>query len=107
MISLLVRILLLSIFFWTLLVTAQRRPSFPQPPQSANRPTVMAEPKATHIQRLDPFQLQRDARELADLAQTVPTDVDKVNHGLLPKDASEKLKRIEKLAKRLRSEMAP
>jgi hypothetical protein len=28
-----------------------------------------------------------------------------VNQGLLPKDASEKLKRIEKLAKPLRSEM--
>jgi len=30
-----------------------------------------------------------------------------VNQGLLPKDASQKLKRIEKLAKPLRSEMTP
>ena len=44
---------------------------------------------------------------MADLAQTVPLDVDQVNQGLLPKDASEKRKRIEKLAKRLRSELAP
>jgi len=33
--------------------------------------------------------------------------INKVNQGLLPKDASQKLKRIEKLAKPLRSEMTP
>jgi hypothetical protein len=65
------------------------------------------EAKPVPLPRVDPLQLQREARELADLAQTVPLDVDKMNHGLLPKDAGEKLKRIEKLAKRLRGELAP
>jgi hypothetical protein len=57
--------------------------------------------------RVDPLQLQREARELADLAQTLPGDIDKLNDGLLPKDTVEKLKRIEKLAKQLRGSVAP
>jgi hypothetical protein len=50
-------------------------------------------------------ELQREARELSDLAHTVPTDIDKVTHGLLPRDLTEKLKRIEKLSKHLRNEV--
>ena len=68
---------------------------------------MSAPAKQARVSRTDPLRLQREARDLADLAQTVPLDVDKVNQGLLAKDASEKLKRIEKLAKRLRSEMTP
>jgi len=51
--------------------------------------------------------LQRKARELSDLARTLPADIDNVNHGLLSKDVIEKLKRIEKLSKHLRGEIAP
>ena len=50
-------------------------------------------------------QLEHDARELAELSSSVPADIDRVNHGLLPKDVTEKLRRIEKLSKRLRSEL--
>jgi hypothetical protein len=49
--------------------------------------------------------LERDAKELADLSASLPADIDRVNHGLLPKDVNEKLRRIEKLSKRLRSEL--
>ncbi len=55
--------------------------------------------------RLDALQLQREARELSDLANTLPVDVNQVTHGVLPKDLIEKLKRIEKLAKHIRGEI--
>jgi hypothetical protein len=106
MTSVVVRILLPPIFL-TLLAAGQRHVGFPQPPQPSDRQRMPAPAKPAPVQRIDPLQLQREARELADLAQTVPLDVDKVSHGLLPKDAGEKLKRIEKLAKRLRTEMRP
>ena len=57
-------------------------------------------------QRVDFLELQREARELSDLAHTVPTDIDNVGRGLLPKDLVEKLKRIERLSKRLRSDIS-
>jgi hypothetical protein len=74
-----------------------RNPSLDQP-ASTNSP---AKP-AVH----DTAQLQRDARELAQLSATLPADLDQVNRGLLPKDIVEKLKHIEKLSKRLRNELA-
>jgi hypothetical protein len=49
--------------------------------------------------------LQRDAKELADLSASITADIDQVNQGMLPKDVVAKLKRIEKLSKRLRSEL--
>lgn len=107
MTSAVIRVLVLILLLWALPAAAQRHNNFPQPPQPSERPTVSADAKPASVQRIDPLQLQREARELADLAQTVPLDVEKVNQGLLPKDASEKLKRIEKLAKRLRSALTP
>jgi len=56
---------------------------------------------------LDPAKLRRDADELASLAASVPSAVDQTTHGVLPTDLLEKLKRIEKLSKRLRSELNP
>jgi hypothetical protein len=55
---------------------------------------------------VDPVQLQREANELSALAESVPLDVKSVNQGVLPKGFVEKLKRIEKLSKHLRSELA-
>jgi hypothetical protein len=54
----------------------------------------------------DPVLMQEQARELSALAQTIPTAIAQFNSGALPKDMSEKLKRIEKLSKTLRGEMA-
>jgi hypothetical protein len=52
-------------------------------------------------------QLRQQAAELAKLSQGVPQQIDQVAQGQLPKDLSENLKQIEKLAKRLRAELAP
>jgi len=65
--------------------------------------TPLAQPKT----KLDPEQLQREARELLELSQSLQGDIDSVNHGLHPKDTIGKLKRIQKLAKHLRGEIAP
>jgi len=51
-------------------------------------------------------QLQKDAKELGELCASIPSDMDGVKQGLLPKDELEKLKRLEKLSKRVREELA-
>ncbi len=55
--------------------------------------------------RPSPEVMRDQARELVALAQTIPEDVSQVTKGALPKDMSEKLKRIEKLSKTLRGEL--
>jgi hypothetical protein len=53
----------------------------------------------------NPVELEQRGHELADLASTIPADIRQINKGILPKDVAGKLKRIEKLAKQLRSEI--
>jgi hypothetical protein len=57
--------------------------------------------------RIDLIEVQRDAAELARTAQSIPTDVESIKKGMLPKDVLLKLKQIEKLSRRLRSELNP
>ena len=54
----------------------------------------------------DPVKLRQEADELAQLSAGLPSDLAHVAHGQLPKDLAEKLKRIEKLARHLRSELS-
>jgi len=98
---------LLPLIFAALL-SAQSR--FPRPPQSAERtgiPHADKPPAAAPSARIDFVQLQREAREMSDLAQTIPNDISQVNQGLMPKDTLDKLKRIEKLSKHMRGELNP
>jgi hypothetical protein len=62
-------------------------------------------PPAYQPQSTDLAKLRRDANELANLAQSIPPDVDQTAKGILPKELDQKLKRIEKLAKQLRSQI--
>src|ERR1700722_5799896 len=62
-------------------------------------------PPVHQPQRVDLTKVRENAKELADLAQSIPTDVEQTAKGLLPKDLNIKLKRIEKLAKQLRSQI--
>ena len=80
-----------------------RHGDVPRPPSLDQMPTPSAEPKI----KLDPVQIDREARELLELSQSLQPDIDSVNHGVLPKDMIGKLKRIEKLSKHLRGEIAP
>ena len=87
----------------------QQKPKYPSPPpplSAAPESTAPAKP-TTLRKHLDLIQLQNEADDLARTAQTIPTDVGSVRKGMLPKDMIQKLKQIEKLSKRLRSELNP
>lgn len=62
-------------------------------------------PPSQQAMSMNAAKLKRDAEELASLAQSIPADIENVQRGTLPKDLLEKLKRIEKLSKHLRSEI--
>jgi hypothetical protein len=79
----------------------------PPPPLDPDRTTTQEHPPAKPTRHLDPVQLQKDADDLARMAQTIPSDVASVRQGMLPKDVMQKLKQIEKLSKRLRGELTP
>lgn len=55
----------------------------------------------------DSAKLQQEAKELAKLSAAIPGLIDQVNRSQIPKDLPDQLKRIEKLAKHLRSEISP
>ena len=88
------------------LAIPQTHNNYPTPPPPLGPPAAEEE-KTTSARRLDLAQLQRDADNLARTAQTIPSDVASVRKGMLPKDVIEKLKQIEKLSKRLRTELNP
>lgn len=71
-----------------------------QNPATSNVPNTSA-------RHLDFVRLQTDADSLARTAQSIPSDIASVRKGMLPKDLAQKLKEIEKLSKRLRSELNP
>ena len=67
---------------------------------------VQKVPSADAIRdRLGQEQVKNDARELSDLCALVPDDIDQMRRGILPKDAIDRLKRVEKLSKRVREEL--
>ena len=68
---------------------------------SAQKPTTTEDIRA-HAAAV---QLQKDAKELGDLCAAVSDDMERVRQGLLSKEATEKLKRMEKLSKRVREEL--
>lgn len=91
------------------LATAQAKGT-PIPPgmREAQKHAVPLEaPPQAAQRRTDPVQLQHEAQELAELANSIPPAIDQVNRGLLPKEIVDKLKRIEKLSRHLRGELAP
>ncbi len=101
-------VLLASVLLVFALSSAAQNRGWPTPPPPADVGSVT--PKAATPEtrpRANPVQLQREARELSDLANSLPLDMDRVSHGLLPKDTIDKLKRIEKLSRHLRGEINP
>ena len=92
----------------SVLVSAQHTSNWPHPPEPADKSSTTSKTSSKAPgPRVDPVQLQREARELLELSQSLQPDIESVNHGLLPKDTIEKLKRIEKLSKHLRGELTP
>jgi hypothetical protein len=80
--------------------------NWPKPPAPAETAMGRSRAPQTQVLRVDPAQLQREAKELQELSESVQPDIEGVSRGLLPKDTIDKLKRIEKLAKHMRGEIA-
>jgi hypothetical protein len=102
--------LLFTVFILAPSTSAQTHPIPPgirQADQTEAQTEKNIPPPASPHVTVDYAKLKRDADELAALAQSVPADVAQSSKGVLPKDLSEKLKRIEKLAKQLRSRLSP
>ena len=86
------------------IANGQRRENWPKPPEPAMHDETSRTPQAK-VEHRDLSALENDARELEGLAQMVPSDVTSMKKGLMPKEAVERLKRIEKLAKKMRTEI--
>lgn len=87
-------------------------PAVPQifPPPEPERPHLQIDQPPTVVRgdrrvQMNAAQAQQEASDLAKLAQSIPADIDKVSKGQLPQDLAARLKRIEKLSKRLRRDI--
>jgi len=85
----------------------------PIPPgrRAANDATRRAEqqvepPAAPVTQQATATEVVQHSNELLSLAQEVHADAERATQGVIAKDLKDKLKRIEKLSKRLRDELA-
>lgn len=98
----------LSAFFQVSMISEQQGrpipPGIREAEKQSNKPLDPAMPAMSSAP--DPVKLRQEADELAQLSAGLPSDLAHVAHGQLPKDLADKLKRIEKLAKHLRSELS-
>jgi len=95
--------------FWSQPFGQSVPPGAPVPRSAADSPRIVA-PTGPGVQpattRSDPLELQREAKQIVELSRSIQLDIDSVSRGLLPKDTIDKLKRIEKLSKHLRSQVS-
>jgi hypothetical protein len=80
---------------------------FPTPPEALDPQSQKSEQPQSPVRRVDYAQIQKEAEELALIAQSIPSDTARARKGMLSKDVIERLKQIEKLSKRLRAELNP
>jgi hypothetical protein len=71
----------------------------------ANAP--MEAPAKFDTRKVNLDQVNAETQELRKLVDSLQPQMEQVNKGQLPKDLTEDLKKIEKLAKHLRSEVSP
>lgn len=83
----------------------QRHSTFPTPPAPAVPDTPASPPPKYTRHHPDTVSMEREAKELAALAASIPGDIDQIKRDMLPSNTLDKLKRIEKLSKQLRSQM--
>ena len=86
--------------------SGQNRRGYPTPP-APGVPDIPTSPEPKLFRRLDSVAMERESKEMAALAASIPGDVEQLRKGLLPSSTFDKLKRIEKLSKQLRSQMRP
>jgi len=86
--------------------SAQQLPPGHQAANDATRQSEKVEPPVGVHPTTTVAEVQRQADELLSLAQQVQTSAPRAAQGVLDKDLKEKLRRIEKLSKKLRDELA-
>lgn len=94
---------------WIAQVAPPGYPIQPRPPDKPHRLPVNPDdiaPQPQPKKKFDAAQAQRNARELAALAEKIPPEVEQASKNVLSKDLIQQLKQIEKLAKRLRAQLA-
>ena len=102
-------ILLFALLFSASLACAQHHgPTGQRQADQAEDQFEKTVPPPIHQQSsVDLAKLKSDSDELLVLSQSIHSGIDDVQKGMLPKDLIEKLKQMEKLSKRLRSELTP
>ena len=102
-------VLSLAITAWCSSAPAQSAQPIPRGRTEANNATRQAEngiePPAPVSHTISAAELQKQADELLALAQQVHSDTQRASQGVLDKDLKDRLKRIEKLSKKLRDEL--
>lgn len=63
-------------------------------------------PQSGGRRMVDVIQLKNEARELTNLSNALPTQMEQIGNGQLPKELIDTLKKIEKLAKHIRGEVS-
>ena len=88
-------------------VCGQRTPIPPGVREADKQTNAPIEPPAK-FKRIpaSPAVLKQEAEELARLSADLPSAMDQISQRKIPKDLADQLKRIEKLAKQLRSEIS-
>ena len=72
----------------------------------ATRKAEQVEPPAPVAHKISAADLQKQVDELVSLSQQVRSGTERASQGLIDKDLKDKLRRIEKLSKKLREELA-
>jgi hypothetical protein len=85
--------------------TAQRIPAGRTAANDATRQAEKVEPPAAATPKATTADVLQQSDELLSLAQQVHTDTQRATQGVISRDLKDKLKRIEKLSKRLRDEL--
>ena len=102
---------LLIVLAFSSLAYAQTGRPIPPGIRAADRAQQQAdqniEPPLSFPQKLNAADVTKQADDLLALAQQVHMDAIQATHGLMAKDLKDKLKRMEKLSKRLRDELTP
>jgi hypothetical protein len=91
---------LLVVFLLSVTLFAQHGHRDPTPEDRDANPD-----RALAIPRADSSQATHDCEELLALSQSVYTELRNSSNGTIPKDLRERLKKIEKLSKKLRNEL--
>ena len=95
-----------ALLFLTTAIAQGRQPDSHLPAATPQQSQQSASYTTARKDSTNVEELRYEADELAALTRSIPADVSAANAGMLSKDIVEKLKRIEKLSKQLRKELA-